>query len=114
MSVILAGVVGVASTRQTTVGVVLLAEVDGERRPAVDDGARRGKGLPAVQVAQRDVVRLGREGAGRHVVFEDRLRGPLAAAQRAAGDGQVGHHHVHRVWGERFGQVAMTSRTMSS
>ena len=92
------------------VDVVLLAEVHRERRPAVDDGARRGQGLPAVQVTQRDVVRLGREGAGRHVVFEDRLRGPLAAAERAAGDGQVRHHHVDRVRGERFGQVGDAPR----
>ena len=43
------------------VGVVLLAEVDRERCAAVEHGARAPGVLPAVQVAERDVVRVGRE-----------------------------------------------------
>ncbi len=107
MSVTFAGVPGAASTRHTTGCVVLLAEVDRERGAAVDDRAGGRQRLPAVQVAQRDVVRLGAGNAlAGHVVLEDGLRGAFAAAERAAGDRQVRHDQVDRVGGEAGGELA--------
>jgi hypothetical protein len=49
-------------------------------------------------------VGVGREHGCRHRVLEDRLRGALPAAERAAEDREVGHHEVHRVRPETGGQ----------
>ena len=56
MSVTLAGVVGVASTRQTTGVLSCSPKSTAIGDAAVHDRARRRHGLPAVQVTQCDVV----------------------------------------------------------
>src|SRR5439155_8366119 len=84
--------------------VVLLAEIDGERRAGVEHRAGTGDLLAPVQVAERDVVRVRWEHAGRELVTEAGLHVALAAAAPAAQQGRVRHHHVHRVTGEALGE----------
>ena len=96
------------------VRVVLLAEVDRERRAAVHDRARRGQRLPPVQVTERDVVRARGERAGRHVVLEDRLRGPLAAAERPPVTVRCAITTLTASAVKPAARLARTSRTISS
>ena len=67
---------------------------------------RRRERLAPVQVTERDVVGVRREDRRGHRVLEDRLGGPLAAAERAAEHRQVRHHEVHRIRAEPGGQRA--------
>jgi hypothetical protein len=74
--------------------VLLLAEVDRERRAAVAGGAGGDDLLGAVQVAERHVVGVAREDRGGHGVAHDRVCLALAAAGRGADHGQVGREQV--------------------
>src|SRR6202035_5790588 len=85
-------------------GVVLLAEVHGQRRAAVVHRGGRGPRLPPVQVAERHVERGDGEDGRGHAVLEDRLGGPLAAAEGAADAGEMRHDEVARVAAEAAGQ----------
>ena len=57
-----------------------------------------------MQVPERDVVRGDREDGGRDAVLEDRLGGPLAAAEDAPDAGEVRHQQVDRGVAESAGQ----------
>src|SRR5690606_31635729 len=86
--------------------VALLAEIDGDGRPAVPDRAGTGELLAAVQVAERGVLGGGREGGRLEVVREDRLGLALAAAEPAAGQRAVRGDDVDRVIAEPGGERA--------
>ena len=64
--------------------VVALTEVELQRRARVVGRRRPVDALVAVEVTERDVAGGGREDRGRHGVVEHGVRGPFAAAHRAA------------------------------
>ena len=82
--------------------VLFLAEVDLDRRAGVPRGRGRGHALRAVQVPERDVVRVPREVERLDAVVEDRLRVALAATERAAAHEAVRGDDVDRVRAEAF------------
>ena len=78
-------------------GLIALPEVQRERRAGVVDASTAGDPLRAMEVAERDVRRGGREGRRRDRVLLDEVRGPLAAAGGRAQHEGVGGNDVDGV-----------------
>ena len=84
--------------------VLLLAEVDLDRRTRVPGRRGRGHPLRAVEVTEGDVVRVLREVQPLDAVVEDRLRVALAAAERSASHEAVRGDEVDGVGPEALAQ----------
>ena len=93
-----AGTPGLGVDDEHVLRVLLLAEVDLDRRARVPGRRGRGHALRAVEVPERDVVRAAAGSASAFdAVVEDRLRVALAAAERAAPHEAVRGDEVDRV-----------------
>ncbi len=98
------GPAGLGLDHDRRLDVVDLAEVELQRRAAVVHLPGGRDLLAAVQVAEGDVVGVGREGGGADLVVEHGVGLALAAADEATPGGEVGDDQVDRARVEPGGQ----------